>query len=415
MGFTHDGSTEELADPRHLPSPPGIEGLGISSRFVDTSPHSLVFHILECVPKRKQKTPKGLVLLVHGFPDVAYSWRKVLPRLAAEGYHAVAYDTRGFGRTSSVTPMSSESFRPVNLLLDALALTSALGYESVSCIVGHDFGAVTATLCGLARPDVFRSVVLMSHPVKGPMNLPYKTSPSYGDVPQPSNVSEKRDLHAALAQLDPPRQHYQRYYCSASANDEMSSPGGDDLHTFLRGYFYLKSADWKGNHPIRLKSNTAEELAGMPSYYIMPLGKTMRATVADAMKSEDIAIVQMQAEKWLNNEELSYYTAEWERTTFRGGLNWYRLVTDINLLADFFVWSRLNLSVPTTFVAGNKDWGSFQDPGALEQLEKEIFVEPGKYKGTIMIEEAGHWVNQEQPERCVDAILKFLSDAAPAE
>lgn len=410
MAYVHQESEPDSPDPRHLPPPPGLSDVGITARFVDTSPWSLVFHVLECIPEPTKRKPDRLILLVHGFPDVAYSWRKVLPRLAVEGYHAVAYDMRGFGRTFSKRQLSNESFRPVNLLLDAMALTSALGYTFVSCIVGHDFGAVTATLCGISRPDVFKSVVLMSHPVKGPMNLPYRTSPSYGDIPPLSKSGNTVDIHTALAELKPPRQHYQRYFCSPTANSEMSSPTGNELHTFLRGYFHLKSADWKGNHPARLNSYTASELAKMPGYYIMPLGRTMRETIADAMKSEDIINAQRQAERWLSDEELSYYTAEWGRTTFRGGLNWYHLVSDVNLLADFFVWSRLKLPVPTSFMAGKQDWGSFQDAGALEALENETFIEPGNYRGTILVDNAGHWVNQEQPEACTETILKLVKE-----
>lgn len=418
MAYIHQDSGPDSLDPRHLLPPPGLSGDGIVVRFVDTSPWSLQFHVLECIPEPANRKPDRLILLVHGFPDVAYSWRKVLPRLAAQGYHAVAYDMRGFGRTFSQRPLSDESFRPINLLLDAMALTSALGYKSVSCVVGHDSGAVTATLCGISRPDIFKSVVLMSHPLKGPMSLPLGTSPSYGDAVPPTSLSGSgrttADIHTALAELQPPRKHYQRYYCSPTANSDMSNTEGDSLRTFLRGYFHLKSADWKGNAPTRLTSYTADELAKMPGYYIMPLGRSMPETVADDMACEDTAEVQRQAERWLNEEELSYYTEEWCRTTFRGGLNWYRLVADVSLLSDFFVWSRLKLSVPTSFVSGKQDWGSFQDPGALESLETGTFVEAGKYRGTVIIENADHWVNQEQPEACVQAILNLAREVTGA-
>lgn len=409
MAYVHQDSGPESIHPFSLPPPPLQPTAGIVSRFVDTSPWSLVFHILECLPPSPVRGETKLILLVHGFPDVAYSWRKVLPELASQGYHSVAFDIRGCGRTFSRKPLSAESFRPVNLVRDALALVSALGYESASCIVGHDFGAVTAAICGLARPDVFKSVVLMSHPVKGPTSLPFGTSPSYGDCSS-SNTQKSTDIHAQLAQLEPPRKHYQQYYCTGTANNEMTYPTGDPLHSFLRGYFHLKSADWRGNNPHRLTSLNASELGKMPGYYIMPLDKNMRETVAQDMASEDPAMVHVRSNRWLNDEELWYYVDEWARTSFRGGLNWYRLVTEVDLVADICVWLNMKISVPTAFVSGRQDWGSFQDPGALEALEKEQFVEKGNYRGTVLVDGAGHWVNQEQPEACVREIVKLARE-----
>src|ERR1700744_1330699 len=179
--FTHQDSPARALDPTSssslspLPLPAGIE-----SRYVDCSPSSLVFHILESLPANLPPAgpvPK-LVLCVHGFPELAYSWRKILPLLSAQGYHAVAFDQRGYGRTFSRKPLEASSFRPLSLIKDTVNLVNALGYTSVSCLVGHDFGAVTASLCALARPDMFKSVVMMSHPTKGAPQSP-ATSPSY--------------------------------------------------------------------------------------------------------------------------------------------------------------------------------------------------------------------------------------------
>lgn len=370
-----------------------------------------MFHILECLPVAPIQGQTKLLLLVHGFPDVAYSWRKVLPQLAAQGYHAVAYDLRGSGRTFSRQPVTAQSFRPINLVRDALALVNALGYSSVSCIAGHDFGAVTATLCALARPDIFKSVVLMSHPVKGPPELPFGVDPSYGgNFSSPSSQKKPEDVHKTLAQLEIPRKHYMRYYCGSASNEEMTNPTGKPLRDFLRGYFHLKSADWSGNSPQRLHSYTATELAKMPGYYIMPLHLNMRQTVAEDMKSEDLATVIGQANRWLNEEELSYYVGEWARTSFLGGLNWYRLTSEPDLVADFCVWLRLKITIPILFMSGSQDWGSFQDPGALENLENEIFVQKGNYRGTVIVDGAGHWINQEQPSACTDEIVRLARE-----
>ena len=159
-----------------LPLPPGI-----TSRYVDTSPHSLVFHVLESRPSPTSSTsttPPKTILLIHGFPELAFSWRHMLPLLSGLGYHAIALDQRGYGRTHpapSQSPLPQSSFRPLNLIRDILLLTSALGYNTsnpISCIVGHDFGAVTASLCALARPDLFKSCIVMSHATKGPQPSP---------------------------------------------------------------------------------------------------------------------------------------------------------------------------------------------------------------------------------------------------
>ncbi|MGE3508835.1 MAG: alpha/beta fold hydrolase, partial [Vicinamibacterales bacterium] len=105
------------------------------------------------------------VLLLHGFPELAYSWRKIMGPLAAAGYHVIAPDLRGYGRTTGWDDRYDTDLRPFGLLnyvRDALALVSAFGYRSVAAVVGHDFGSVVAPWCPLVRPDVFRTVVLMS-------------------------------------------------------------------------------------------------------------------------------------------------------------------------------------------------------------------------------------------------------------
>lgn len=409
MAYTHQDSTSNEIDPTSLPPPPLPSDTNIISRFVDTSPWSLVFHILECLPPSPVAGQTKLILLAHGFPDVSYSWRKVLPLLAQQGYHAVAYDLRGFGRTFSRQPLTEKSFRPASLVTDALALIHALGYDSVSAIVGHDFGTVTATMCSLARPDIFKALVMMSHPVKGPFKLPFSTSISYGQSPKaPTKGGE--DVHEGLGKLQPPRKHYQHYYCTPNANDEMTYPQGEDLKTFMRGYFHLKSADWALNAPHRLGEISATQFAKMPHYYIMPADKTMREAVADDMTDKENDAVRKMASRWLNDEELGFYCDEWARTTFRGGLNWYGLTVKPDLLADAQIWAGKKISIPTVFVSGTRDWGSFQDPGALEALENEEFVERGKYRGTVLVDGAGHWINQEQPEACAKEILKIAAE-----
>ena len=137
-----------------------------------------------------------------------------------------------------ITTATCHSFRLLNAVRDALGLVSALGHRSVAAVVGHDFGSPVAAWCALVRPDVFRSVALMSAPFAGPPALPFDTA----DV-SPADPAG-RDIHAALAKLDRPRKHYQWYYSTRPANADMwHCPQG--VHAFMRGYFHYKSADWQ--------------------------------------------------------------------------------------------------------------------------------------------------------------------------
>ena len=142
----------------------------------------------------------------------------------------------------------------------------------------------------------------------------------------------------------------------------------------------------------------------------MDADKNMRENVALDMSSEDPATVQKRANRWLPDDELVVYTEEWGRTSFLGGLNWYRLQTQPTIAADMELWSGKKIEVPTVFVAGTADWGTYQEPGAVEAMEEGRSVGKGWYRGTVLVEGAGHWVNQEQPERCVEEIMKVVRE-----
>ena len=133
----------------------------VRSRFVENI-NGLRMHVLE---SGFETRGRPCVLLLHGFPELAFSWRKVMPALAEAGYHVIAPDQRGYGRTTGWDASYDGDlapFRLLNLVRDALGLVSAFGYRSVDAIVGHDFGSFVAAWCALVRPDVFRSVALMS-------------------------------------------------------------------------------------------------------------------------------------------------------------------------------------------------------------------------------------------------------------
>src|SRR5262249_2006121 len=273
---------------------------GIRSRYVSNI-NGLTFHVLEAGFEEKGRP---CVLLLHGYPELAYGWRKVMLPLASEGFHVLAPDMRGYGRTTGWDDSYDGDvflFRHTNLVRDALGLVSAFGYRSAAG-VGRDAGSPVAAYCALIRPDVFRSVAMMTAPFAGPPALPFNTvdgTAQSGDL-----ASDGRSINDDLAKLSPPRKHYQVYYTTRGANDDMrNAPQG--LNAFLRAYYHYKSADWKGNKPFRLKSLSAEELAKMPHYYIMDLDKGMAETVASVMPSA----AEIAACKWLPDSELAVYTA----------------------------------------------------------------------------------------------------------
>ncbi|MBI1773993.1 MAG: alpha/beta hydrolase [Proteobacteria bacterium] len=346
------------------------------------------------------------LLLLHGFPELAYSWRKVMLLLAAAGFHVVAPDQRGYGRTTGWEPDYDgdlRSFQLLNLVRDALGLVSALGLRSIAAVIGHDFGAAVAAYCALVRPDVFRSLVLMSAPFSGPPSLPIETandtSPAGGGRPPSAG-----DIHRALANLDPPRKHYQWYYSTRRANADMHRCR-QGIHAFLRAYFHYKSADWAQNQPFPLKSWSAPELAKMPTYYIMDLDKGMAETVAPMMPSA----AEIARCRWLPENELAVYSMEFGRTGFQGGLQWYRCRTEGAIYAELQLFSGRSIDVPSLFIAGKSDWGAYQVPGSIDRMQTSACT---GMLGCHLIEGAGHWVQQEQPETVGALLLQFLRQQA---
>ena len=367
---------------------------GIRSRVVDNH-NGLRMHVLEA---GFEAGDRPCVLLLHGFPELAYSWRKVMLPLAQAGFHVVAPDQRGYGRTTGWDgdyDGDVASFRLLNLVTDALGLVSALGHASVAAVVGHDFGSPVAACCALARPDVFRSVVLMSAPFGGLPAFPSNTANRAAAATAPA-----ADLQAELAALPRPRKHYQWYYATRGADAEMRDcPQG--LHDFLRAYYHHKSADWPDNRPFPLSGRTAAELAKLPDYYVMDLHKGMSETVAPQMPSA----AQIGACQWLPDRELAVYSAEFARTGFQGGLQWYRCQTDGRSNADLRLFAGRRIDVPSCFVSGRSDWGPWQAPGALESMQSQACT---RLQGVHWVDGAGHWVQQERPDDVARHLLDFI-------
>jgi pimeloyl-ACP methyl ester carboxylesterase len=378
-GRAHAANQDVIYGQATLPS-------GIRSRFVDNV-NGLRVHILEA---GFESSGRPCVLLLHGFPELAYSWRKVMLPLAAAGFHVIAPDQRGFGRTTgwdASYDCDLSSFSMLNMVRDALGLVFANGYRSVGAVVGHDAGSPIAGWCALIRPDVFGKVAMMS-------------APFAGTVAGTAAASPGQNLDGQLAALPRPRKYYQRYYTTREADGNMwHCPQG--LHAFFRAYYYYKSADWKQNQPFPLKARTAEEMAKLPTYYVMDLDKGMCETVAEHMPSA----AEIAACKWLTDDDVEVYASEYGRTGFQGGLNAYRRGADSKLNAELQLFSGRTIDVPSCFISGKSDWGVYQTPGAVDRMRNNACT---KMMGFHLIEGAGHWVQQEKPEQVSQLLLEFL-------
>lgn len=361
--------------PLPLPGP-------VTARWIETD-SGLSQHILEAGDR-----DRPLLMLMHGFPEIAFSWRHVMPELAAAGYWVVAPDHRGAGRTTGWANGYDIDLRPFslpNLVRDNVALIRALGRNRVHAMIGHDFGAPLTAWTALIRPDLVPRAMLMSAPFGG--------APSIAQRPDP--------VHDRLLMLDRPRKHYQWYYSRRQANADMMQ-ASQGLHAFLRAYYHVKSADSAGNTPHRLASWSAGELAKMPTYYIMDAAETMAETVAHEMPGPE----QVDACRWLTESDLAVYADEFGRIGFQGGLNWYRTGIGEDFRRDLSVYHGAKIQVPVRFLAGAQDWGWAQFPGALEAMEMRACAD---YRGTRLIDGAGHWLQQEQPAAVIEQILSFAA------
>ena len=370
---------------------------GIRSRFVNDV-NGLRVHVLEA---GYETSGRPALLLLHGFPELAYSWRRIMLPLAEAGYHIIAPDVRGYGRTtgwSADYDTDLTPFRRLNKVRDALGLVAAFGYESVEAVIGHDAGAPLAGWCALTRPDIFKSVVMMSAPFGGAATLPFDTIAN----PPRSAVQPAADVYADLAKLPRPRKHYQRYYRTREANENMWH-AQQGIRDFMRGYYHFKSADWEGNQPHPLAARTAQQWALMPEYYIMDLNAGMAETVAAKMPSTKEAA----ANDWLPDDALDVYAAEYERTSFQGGLNGYRMGGTTFGRAEVELYSGRTIDQPSMFISGASDWGTYQSPGSFERMQERACTD---MRAVHLIDGAGHWVQQEQAEVVSRLVLEFLGN-----
>lgn len=401
------------------------QGCTLRSRIVTLDERgSLQTFVIEAFPSEPVSLP--LILLLHGFPELAYSWRKILAPLAAAhgGYHVVAPDLRGYGRTVSQPGDTSEQiqfddpiapYHLLNIAEDICSLIKALGHDSVTMLVGHDFGSPVAGHCVTAHPELFRSVVFMSAPFAG-VERPQLSS--HGD---PTDIAGSQDkpivtlaqaVKVALAALTPPRKHYTSYFSTPDANRDMLGNHEDDIYRFLGAYYHIKSGAWEGNttQPLPSASNPsptidsiAHDLATLPEYYIMPAHENMRQLIERHAS-------QHPHFTWPSDDTVAgrVYASEFARTGFQGGLNYYRAALSpppAERVDELIALSGRRVRIPAAFVAGARDWGVYQTPGAVDKMRHLFEMQS---EDVVLIEDAGHWVQQETPDQVIAALLQFL-------
>ncbi len=313
-------------------------------RFVDTN--GIRMHIAE-------QGTGPLVILCHGFPECWYSWRHQLGALAEAGYHVVAPDQRGYGQTDRPEPITAYDI--FQLISDIVGLVHALGAEQ-AVIAGHDWGAPVAWFGALLRPDLFHAVGLFS--------VPYLMR-SWTD-PRPTD---------AMRLLAGDQEFYQLYFQEpGKAEADLEA----DVRKSVRMLLYAASGDAPPEQRWR---------------FLFGKSESFRHTGVDPGTLP----------AWLSERDIDYYTQEFERTGFRGGLNWYRNIDRLWELTPFL--SGAKLRQPTLFVAGEVDPVIVMYAPAFQALETNV----PRLRRKALLPGAGHWIQQERPAEVNQLLMDFLA------
>ncbi|KAA1397811.1 alpha/beta fold hydrolase [Aeromicrobium ginsengisoli] len=322
-----------------------------------------------------------LVLLCHGFPESSYAWHHQLDALGAAGYRAVAMDMPGYGRSAKLQQPSD--YRITELVAYCVGVVEALG-ESTAVIVGHDFGAPVAWASAWTRPDVFRAVVGMSVPF-GARGLAALPGDPFGDV-RPTLT------HRELA--GPGLTFYQDYFADRSGKAEKEIE--QDLRTFITSGFYGLSAD----SPLPPELNGVD-LTSLPPEHVIGF---VRAAMC-VPDGEGFAVNLQSPETlpgWLDHETLDIFIAELEFGGMRSPLAWYTNA-DLNweVLAQY---QGQPLTVPAMFIGGDRDVATIWSQEARLRAAEYI----PDLRGSVIIPNCGHWIQQEHPETVNQELLTFL-------
>ncbi|OVA06191.1 Alpha/beta hydrolase fold-1 [Macleaya cordata] len=314
----------------------------VKQRRIQTN--GIWMHIAE-----KGRGSPNLVLLLHGFPELWFSWRHQINHLANSGYHVVAPDLRGYGDTDS--PPHHTSYTVLHLVGDLIGLLDHLDHQQ-AFVVGHDWGAVAAWHLSLFRPDRVRGVVSLSVPFWPP------TPPSkpleffkqmFGDGFYITQFQEPGRAEKAFA-------HYDHY-------------------TVMKKFLLINSTD----------------------LLIAPPG----------MEIVDHLQTPLSLPPWITEEELQFYADKFAKSGYTGGFNYYRAM-DLNweLLAP---WQGSKITVPAKFIVGDKDIG-FESVGSTKDyIEGEVFKSLVPNLEVVIINNGHHFIQQEKAQEVTDEILSFLS------
>jgi pimeloyl-ACP methyl ester carboxylesterase len=293
-----------------------------------------------------------LVLLCHGWPELWYSWRHQLVALAQAGFHAGAPDMRGFGGTSA--PEDVSAYTILHLVGDMAALVSALG-ETQALIVGHDWGAIVAWHAAQMRPDIFPAVAALS--------VPHRR--------RGRTVPTQMLIKAGKSD------YYWIYFQEPGiAEAELER----DVRFSVRRILYIGSGDTPRADRMSFHVDRARGFLGSRADHPLP--------------------------SWLSETDVDVFAAAYRRTGFRGGLNWYRNIDrNWDLTAP---WDGAIIGQPALFVAGTNDAVIAGSLGARALEEMDSVVTDLKRK--ILIEGAGHWIQQERPAEVNAALISFARE-----
>jgi pimeloyl-ACP methyl ester carboxylesterase len=292
-----------------------------------------------------------LVILCHGWPELSYSWRHQIPAIAAAGFHVVAPDMRGFGRTSA--PAEIEAYSIFDTVGDMVALVAALGAKRAA-IIGHDWGAPVAWHAAMFRPDIFSAVAGLS-------------------VPPPSRG---RALPLASLRASGITNFYWQYFQEPGvAEAEFERDVALSMRTLLGRGFSDPSA-----------SLFIEEGKGF-------LGETRADRPLPG---------------WLSEADLALFSEAYRISGFRGGLNWYRNIDrNWELTAP---WQGAQIHQPSLFIAGSQDSVITGVMGGKRVADMERVLPNLRQK--LIIEGAGHWIQQERASEVNAALIAFLKENA---
>jgi pimeloyl-ACP methyl ester carboxylesterase len=290
-----------------------------------------------------------LVLLCHGWPELSYSWRHQIPALAAAGYRVAAPDMRGFGRTSA--PAEIDAYSIFDTVGDMVALVAALG-EKQAVIIGHDWGAPVAWHAAMFRPDIFTAVAGLSVP------------PPFRGRGRP--LESLRDIGI--------RNFYWQYF---------QTPG-------------IVESELERDVDLTMRTVLGRGFSDPEASLFIADGQGFLGDVG--------AITPLPG--WLSEAELSYFSEIYRKTGFRGGLNWYRNIDrNWDLTAP---WQGARIAQPSLFIAGSNDAVVTGLMGGKRVADMERVLPNLKQK--LIIDGAGHWIQQERPTEVNAALIAFLKE-----